>query len=59
MIPERMLELIILSIVRSKLRYDFEALTEKQYDNTMITERWTNLMEEFLEPYVIESTSKE
>ena len=63
MIPEKMLELVVLSIVQNNLRYNREAKTiefnGKQYDDSKIRKRWTNLVEEFIEPYVIDSTSKE
>lgn len=58
-----MLELIILSIVINNLRYNRQTKTVdfngKQYDDNKIRKRWDNLIEEFLEPYVIDSTSKE
>lgn len=58
-----MLELIILSIVINNLRYNRQTKTVdfngKQYDDNKIRKRWGNLIEEFLDPYVTDSTSKE
>lgn len=56
-----MLELLILEriIAQSKVEYTALEFNGKKYDNQKIYERFAELLEEFLEPYVIESTSKE
>ena len=61
MIKERMLELLILEriITQSKVEYTALEFNGKKYDNQKIYERFAELLEEFLEPYVIESTLKE
>lgn len=61
MIKERMLELLILEriIEQSKPEYTILNFKDKEYDNQKIYDRFAELLEEFLEPYVIESTLKE
>lgn len=61
MIKERMLELLILEriIEQSKPEYTILNFKDKKYDNRKIYDRFAELLEEFLEPYVIESTLKE
>lgn len=61
MINERMLELLLLERIVQQVPSGHEILifNGKHYDNKRINERFTKVLEEFLEPYVIESDSKE
>lgn len=64
MIVEKMIELFVLSQVISGVGdYDSKSSTlkfqDKLYDGIKLNERYTNLLKEFLESYVIESDSKE
>lgn len=62
MIKERMLELLLLERIVSQTnpsQHGTIIFNGKQYDNKRIHERFTKVLEEFLEPYVIESDSKE
>lgn len=58
-----MLELIVLSVIRRRLLYKYETNTaefnKRQYNIDKLLKREIDLIEEFLEPYVIDSTSKE
>lgn len=64
MIKEKMLELLILDkVIFNVGRYNRElnviALSDYKYDWNKLEERYKLLVQEFLEPYVIESYSKE
>lgn len=64
MIKERMLELLILSeVIPNVGNYNEELCTleynGRQYNDMKLEQRYRYLIEEFLEPYVIDSTSKE
>lgn len=67
MIKERMIELLCLGLVLNNLdtsKYDIGTGTIKgengiNYDMNKLLNRTQALIEEFLEPYVIDSTSKE
>ena len=64
MIKERMLELLILSeVIPNVGNYNIELGTLEyngnQYDDTKLKQRCRSLIEEFLEPYALDSTSKE
>lgn len=64
MIKEKMLELLILDkVIFNVGRYNRElnviALSDYKYDWNKLEERYKLLVQEFLEPYVIESNSKE
>lgn len=54
MIPERMLELLLLTKFRNIVNFK-----GKELDRKRMNKRYIILLEEFLEPYVIDSTSKE
>lgn len=61
MIPEKMLELLILGLAEGIIN---EGVTtwvpkNKKYNVDRMSERMKEILEEFLEPYVIESDSKE
>ena len=62
MIIERQIELLIVSIILSKLKHDrlnnVIEFNGKQYDNNKLRGRWNTLIEEFLEPYVIDSNTR-
>ena len=57
MIKEKMLELLVLKMIIQK--EDSLKLVSDEYDWEQIHERFVWLLDEFLEPYVIESNSKE
>lgn len=60
MIKERMIELLLL--LRLLERNDTKSIIKfkgKLYDNEKMMERCKQLVEEFLEPYALDSTSKE
>lgn len=60
MIKERMIELLILTQVIQETAGEIEFVRHgKKYDKEKIYKRFNELAEEFLEPYVIDSTSKE
>lgn len=63
MIKEKMIELLVLSYFFEKYIDDDEAsigiLNDKKHDLNEMKQRLNQLLEEFLEPYVIESDSKE
>lgn len=56
-----MLELLLLTKIVEQVHPESQIITfnGKQYDNKRIHERFEKVLEEFLEPYVIESDSKE
>ena len=54
MIKERMLELLLLENYKDLREFDGKEIDEQKY-----WERLAKLRSEFLEPYVIDSTSKE
>lgn len=57
MIPEKMLEYLVLSDLIRK--WYAKRKKRKMYDFEKIVNRMKELQREFLEPYVIDSTSKE
>lgn len=64
MIKEKMLELLILSeVIPNVGNYNEELCTleynGRQYDDMKLEQRYRCLIEEFLEPYALDSTSKE
>lgn len=60
MIKERMIELLILLKVIQEISGGAELVRHgKKYDKEKVYKRFDELIEEFLEPYVIESGSKE
>lgn len=60
MIKEKMLELLILTQVIQETADEIEFVRHgKKYDKEKVYKRFDELVEEFLEPYVIESDSKE
>lgn len=64
MIKEKMLELLVLSEVLTDVgncntEFSIRTYNENQYDNDKLEQRYRCLMEEFLEPYALDSTSKE
>lgn len=64
MIIEKMLELLILSkVIPNVGNFNRELSTLEyngnQYDDIRIRQRYRYLIEEFLEPYALDSTSKE
>lgn len=64
MIIEKMIELLILSeVIPNVGNFDrnSDALDYlgKKYDDYKLEDRFIELIEEFLEPYIIDSTSKE
>ena len=63
MIKEKMLEFLILEIIRSRVfnrnHMSTVIIDGCSYDLEKIHERYRNLRREFLEPYIIDSTSKE
>lgn len=60
MIPEKMLELLLLTIAGTLIEdEDAWILSDRKYDTDRMKERIKEIMEEFLEPYAIDSDSKE
>lgn len=60
MIPEKLIELLILEkIITQTNGNNVLEFNNKYYDNKKLFMRFTELLEEFLVPYAIESTSKE
>lgn len=64
MIKEKMLELLILSeVIPNVGNYNEELCTleynGRQYDDMKLEQRYMCLIEEFLEPYALDLTSKE
>jgi hypothetical protein len=60
MISEKMLEFLVLDkIVQMYLNEDSESYLLQVYDWDKIFDRYDQLRDEFLEPYVIDSNSKE
>ena len=57
MIPEKMLEYLVLSDLIRK--WNAKRKKRKMYDFEKIINRMKELQREFVEPYVIDSTSKE
>lgn len=60
MIKEKMIELLVLSEIIDGLPKEGILIRKgKQYSKEKLFNRFDKLLEEFLEPYVIESDSKE
>lgn len=60
MIPEKLIELLVLEkLIIQTYRNNVLEFNNKYYDNKKLFMRFTELLEEFLVPYAIESTSKE
>ena len=64
MIKERMLELLVLSKILTdvgncNIDFSIRTFNGNQYDNDKLRQRYKCLIEEFLEPYALDSTSKE
>lgn len=64
MIKERMLELLVLSEILTdvgncNIDFSIRTFNGNQYDNDKLEQRYKCLIEEFLEPYALDSTSKE
>lgn len=64
MIKERMLELLVLSEILTdvgncNIDFSIRTFNGNQYDNDKLGQRYKCLIEEFLEPYALDSTSKE
>lgn len=59
MIQERMLELLVLNLILKDISGETIEFKGKTYNAQAIAKRTGDILEEFLEPYVIESDSKE
>lgn len=64
MIKEKMLELLVLSKILTdvgncNIEFNIRTYNRNQYDNDKLEQRYRCLIEEFLEPYALDSTSKE
>lgn len=59
MIQERMLELLVLDLILKDISGKTIKFKGKTYNTLAIAKRTGDILEEFLEPYVIESDSKE
>lgn len=60
MISEKMLEFLMLSIIGKAINDDGTLCIEgKQYDVEKMNNRFVEIAKEFLEPYAINSNSKE
>lgn len=59
MIQERMLELLVLDLILKDISGKTIKFKGKTYNARAIAKRTSDILEEFLEPYVIESNSKE
>lgn len=59
MIKERMLEFLILENIMQFDKIHMISFDGKYYDGEKMTKRYKELKKEFLEPYVIDTSSKE
>ena len=59
MIQERMLELLVLNLILKDISGETIKFKDKTYNTRAIAKRTSDILEEFLESYVIESDSKE
>lgn len=58
MIQERMLELLLLDLILKGVSENIIKFRGKTYNTQSIAKRMGDILEEFLEPYVIESNPK-